>query len=248
MPSAKILAPILSFRKDVPRANGAAVDGACQMADQAARDAAVRKTTGTRALCALRGLRRRTTNLPALRRPGPAPSGPRGGRRSTIIVALHAGAFAAQHGAGQRIAAAAIAAGEAVAGASATEKRLQLASAPSELVTPLMARAASSASAPAPAATWPTPPLCRRGRGRASYGSAIPPGDAADRILRHRTRHIDGALRKRAQRRGAKSVEETKAWRWPTNTRRPRSRPSLLSSFSRSGPCGWATEIDSPLT
>jgi hypothetical protein len=32
---------------------------------------------------------------------------------------------------------------------------------------------------------------------------------------------------------GSKSVEETNAWRWPTNTRRPRSRPSLLSSFSR---------------
>ena len=42
---------------------------------------------------------------------------------------------------------------------------------------------------------------------------------------------------------GAKSVDETKAWRWPTNTRRPRSRPSLLSSFSRL-PMRWATEIE----
>ncbi len=133
--------------------------------------------------------------------------------------------------------------------ASATVVRPQAASAPSELVTPLTASAASSASAASASSDLAEggrrlSSRSRSGQVRASNSSGAMPHTGSSGTARAmstaRSARIRSAL-------GAKSVEETKAWRWPTNTRKPRSRPSLLSSFSRL-PKRWATDTDSPLT
>ena len=162
-----------------------------------------------------------------------------------FIVALHAGALAAQHRAGQRIAAAAIAAGEAVAGG-----QRHRGAAPARLGALGIGDALDGAGGVlgfgghAPAATWPTAAACRRDRGRASSwvsnSSGAMPHTGSSGTARAMSTARCASVRSAV---GAKSVEETKAWRWPTNTRRPRSRPSLLSSFSRS-PMRWATEIE----
>ena len=177
MPSAKILLAHLVLQERRAARHGAAVDGARQMADQAARDAAVVDHRHARAL--------RLARIEAADDELAGIAADLGRRHQVLemdgarpfVVALHAGALAAQHRAGQRIAAAAIAAGEAVAGGQHHRD-----AAPARLGALGIGDALDGAGGVlgfgghAPAAPWPTAAACRRDRGRASCGPAIPPG------------------------------------------------------------------------
>ena len=88
--------------------------------------------------------------------------------------------------------------------ASTIEERPQLASAPSELVTPLTARRrVLGFGGHAPAASLADgPPLVVEIEVGPALGQQFLRRDAADRVLRHGARHVDGALGQRAQRGG----------------------------------------------
>jgi hypothetical protein len=120
-----------------------------------------------------------------------------------FIVALHAGALAAQHRAGQRITAAAIASGEAVAGSQRHRE-----AAPARLGALGIGDALDGAGGVLgfgglrQQRLGCRPPLVVEIEVGPAMRQQFLRGDAAYRILRHRARHIDGALRQRAQRGG----------------------------------------------
>jgi hypothetical protein len=116
------------------------------------------------------------------------------------------------------------------------------------LVTPLTDRAASSASVASSISILAVGRrlsfMSRSGHEVASSSSgAMPQTGSSGTARAMSTARSARTLSERAE----KSVEETKACRLPMKTRRPKSRPSLLSSFSRA-PRRCATEIDSPWT
>ena len=106
------------------------------------------------------------------------------------------------------------------------------ASAPSELVMPATASAASSA-----AAARATQGFGRRlgvvlQVERNVFRRRGGVGQAGIRVLRHHPRHRDGAFGQFREAGGSMVVDDTIAACWPRNTRRPRSRPSERSTCS----------------